>query len=71
MPHSLCGFCFGFSPYALRLTIYGTKYTLCAKRHALCDLLLGGPTFLWMTPQNKMGRVPIYPVRKPRCLQRG
>jgi hypothetical protein len=63
-PHSLCGFCFGFSPYALRLTIYGTKYTLCAlpHAHALCTRLflvlnsairnphLEWPPFLWTTP---------------------
>jgi hypothetical protein len=22
-------------------------------RHTLCDLLFAGPTFLWMTPENK------------------
>jgi len=26
---------------------------LCSMRHALCDLLLGGPTFLGRTPENK------------------
>jgi hypothetical protein len=30
---------------------------LCAMLHALCDLLLGGPTFLWMTPVNSVRAV--------------
>ncbi len=26
---------------------------LCSMRHALCDLLFAGPTFLWMIPTHK------------------
>jgi hypothetical protein len=37
--------------YTLRFTAYDQRVTLCAMRHALCGLLLGGPTFLGMTPE--------------------
>jgi hypothetical protein len=37
----------------------GLLITLCSMRHALCDLFLVGPTFLWMTPQIVNTELPL------------
>jgi hypothetical protein len=42
----------------------GLLLTLCSMRYALCDLLLGGPTFLWMTPVNSVRAVAQSPLFK-------
>ena len=35
------------------LTPYDWVITLCAMHYALCDLLLRGPPFLWMSPKPR------------------
>jgi len=64
MPVALCPMRASGS-HPLRLALYALRskdctmlFAPCPLRHALCDLLLGGPTFLGMTPVNSVDATP-------------